>query len=443
MTELLGIRLPAAWSRSSLRHVTSFLNRGVPPVYVDNGSVRVIGQAANQDTGIDWSRTRFHDFKGDFERLKGHLKPCDVIINSTGTGTLGRVGFYTGSPDNMPCIADSHLTVARFIPNKVHPKFGYYWIRSQLFHDYIYSALAVGATNQIELNRERLAKAPIPLPPLEEQRRIADFLDAETAHIDNLTQTLNRLITTLGERRSAGVIAAVTGARHSDRRRSQLPWVDTLPAHWKEVRLGLVARMGSGHTPSRSRPEWWVDCTIPWITTGEVSQIRDDRREVIYDTREKISQLGLANSSATLHPAGTVVLCRTASAGYSAVMGTDMATSQDFVTWTCGPRLDPFYLLWCLRAMRQDLLGRLAMGSTHKTIYVPDLQMLRIPLPDIDEQREIVTQIRKQNELVDQLSDKVKRQLDLLAERRQALITAAVTGQIDVSTASGRGVDIE
>ena len=201
--------------------------------------------------------------------------------------------------------------------------------------------------------------------------------------------------------------------------------------------------MGSGHTPSRSRPEWWVDCTIPWITTGEVSQIRDDRREVIYDTREKISQLGLANSSATLHPAGTVVLCRTASAGYSAVMGTDMATSQDFVTWTCGPRLDPFYLLWCLRAMRQDLLGRLAMGSTHKTIYVPDLQMLRIPLPDIDEQREIVTQIRKQNELVDQLSDKVKRQLDLLAERRQALITAAVTGQIDVSTASGRGVDIE
>lgn len=83
------------------------------------------------------------------------------------------------------------------------------------------------------------------------------------------------------------------------------------------------------------------------------------------------------------------------------------------------------------------------MGSTHKTIYVPDLQMLRIPLPDIDEQREIVTQIRKQNELVDQLSDKVKRQLDLLAERRQALITAAVTGQIDVSTASGRGVDIE
>ena len=84
----------------------------------------------------------------------------------------------------------------------------------------------------------------------------------------------------------------------------------------------------------------------------------------------------MANSSAELHPKGSVVLCRTASAGYSAVMGKDMATSQDFVAWRCGPQLDPFYLLWCLRAMRSDLLGRLAMGSTHKTIYVPDLQAL-------------------------------------------------------------------
>ena len=73
------------------------------------------------------------------------------------------------------------------------------------------------------------------------------------------------------------------------------------------------------------------------------------------ETRECISEIGLENSAAEIHPKGTVVLCRTAaSAGYSAVMGKDMATSQDFVTWTCGPELDPFYLLWCLRVMRSD-----------------------------------------------------------------------------------------
>lgn len=280
----------------------------------------------------------------------------------------------------------------------------------------------------------------LPVPPLEEQRRIADFLDAEIARIDRLTIVLRRTLDALSERRAAGVMAHVSGTLHENQKPVNLGWLTSIPSRWQNVRLGLVARMGSGHTPSRSRPEWWVDRSIPWITTGEVNQVRDDRQEEIDQTREMISRAGLANSAAELHPAGTVVLCRTASAGYSAVMGRDMATSQDFVTWTCGPHLDPYYLLWCLRAMRQDLLGRLAMGSTHQTIYVPDLQMLRIPLPPMTEQRETVTRIRAENERIDRLSDKLSRQLELLTERRQALITAAVTGEFDVSSASGRGV---
>jgi type I restriction enzyme S subunit len=277
-------------------------------------------------------------------------------------------------------------------------------------------------------------------PSKDAQRRIADFLDAETLHLDALRSAQTRTRNLVLERREALVIAEVTGAQARQFRASDVRWMEKIPAHWQSARVGLLARMGSGHTPSRSHPEWWTDCHIPWITTGEVSQVRDDRREVITETREKISHLGLANSAAELHPAGTVVLCRTASAGYSAVMGTDMATSQDFVTWTCGPRLDPFYLLWCLRAMRQDLLGRLAMGSTHKTIYVPDLQMLKIPLPDVPEQQQIVAVIRRRNAEADRLVDAIDRQLALLAERRQALITAAVTGQIDVTTA--RGVEV-
>lgn len=297
-----------------------------------------------------------------------------------------------------------------------------------------------GVAGQQRVPDSFLRDLPIELPSLEEQRRIADFLDAETARIDGLVNAEQRVLDRLAERRTAGVVAAVSGGEHTGRRESTLAWLESIPEWWQEVRVGLLARMGSGHTPSRSHPEWWVDCTIPWITTGEVKQVRNDRLEVLYETREKISELGLANSAAELHPKGTVFLCRTASAGYSGVMGSDMATSQDIVTWTCGPRLHPYYLLWCLRAMRPDLLGRLAMGSTHKTIYVPDLQMLRIPLPPLEEQREIVESIRQQNSRIDSLTDKVRRQIELLMERRQALITAAVTGQFDVSTASGRNV---
>ena len=435
MRAVLGVSLPNQWQWCELKHVTSVIRRGTAPNYVDQSAVRVIGQAANHPKGIDWSRTNFHQFSGDPKSLKGYLQQHDILINSTGTGTLGRIGYFIGSPDGGPCIADSHITIVRVKSSVCHPRFLYYCMESAPFQHLLSSSLTVGATNQIELSTKDLKAVSVPLPPVEEQRRIADFLDAETERSRRLISVQKGLIHVLLERRQATIYKLIIGDSHIERRPSTLPWVNSLPVDWKEVKINLVAKMGSGHTPSRSRPEWWVDCDIPWITTGEVSQIRDDRKEIITETRERISRLGLANSAAELHPAGTVVLCRTASVGYSAVMGTDMATSQDFVTWTCAPQLDPFYLLWCLRAMRPYLLGSLAMGSTHKTIYVPDLQSLRIPLPPISEQHEIVKEIRRSNDEIDRIIDMVNRQLDLLAERRQALITAAVTGQIDVTTA--------
>jgi len=295
----------------------------------------------------------------------------------------------------------------------------------------------LGTVRTPRINADDLGDIEIALPPLGEQRRIADFLDAETRRIDRLLALRDHHLALVQEQRMARVVGMVTGAGFQERRPSGLIWHPDLPANWSSAKLTLVARLGSGHTPSRSRPEWWNDCYIPWITTGEVQQVRDDRREVLTETREYISDLGLANSAAELHPSGTVVLCRTASAGYSAVMGRDMATSQDFATWTCGRLLDPYFLLWCLRAMRPDLLGRLAMGSTHKTIYMPDVQSIRIPLPSVVQQREIVAEIRQSNAQLDALTDAVEAQRTLLRERRAAVITAAVTGELDVSTARG------
>ena len=159
--------------------------------------------------------------------------------------------------------------------------------------------------------------------------------------------------------------------------------------------------------------------------------MRSDQIEEILETREMISELGLANSSATVRPIGTVVLCRTASAGYSAIMGRDMATSQDFATWTCGPLLRPRYLLLCLRAMRSDLLGRLAMGSTHKTIYMPDIESIRIPLPPVDEQDRIVEWTWEQLRAIDRAVEAIEKHIELLNERKRTLITAAVTRQLN------------
>lgn len=307
-------------------------------------------------------------------------------------------------------------------------KFVWWWLHSQRpILDSVSTGTTYGAVTAEDIGGLHFSEID-----LDEQQRIADFLDVETAQIDALLETQSSVKALLLERRAVKVFNLITGQDVADRKPSKLPWATMIPAEWQSVKLGHFARMGSGHTPSRSHPEWWEDCTIPWITTGEVSQVRDDRREVLNKTRECISEIGMANSAAELHPKGTVALCRTASAGYSAVMGEDMATSQDFVTWTCSSDLDPFYLLWCLRAMRSDLLGRLAMGSTHKTIYVPDLQALRIPLPPLGEQQQVLAQIRASNAAIDAAIDVIDRQTKLLTERRQALITAAVMGEITV-----------
>jgi type I restriction enzyme, S subunit len=362
------------------------------------------------------------------------LECGDVLMTEGGDlDKLGRGTVWRGQIHK--CLHQNHVFAVRPNQRKLDPEYLAFITRTAYARSY-FASTGTKTTNLASTSSGKIRDFRVPLPDLSTQSRIADYLLGEIARINKLILNRQQARVALLERRNAKVLHAVTGGDLVNRQQSTLAWAATIPAAWQSAKLSHFARVGSGHTPSRSRPEWWQVCTIPWITTGEVSQVRDDRREVLTETRERISEVGLANSAAEIHPKGTVVLCRTASAGYSAVMGEDMATSQDFVTWTCGPKLDPFYLLWCLRAMRSDLLGRLAMGSTHKTIYVPDLQMLRIPLPPLVEQRAIVESIRASNAAIDTAVDAINRQLSLLAERRDALITAAVTGQIDV-TAKG------
>ncbi len=361
------------------------------------------------------------------------LRAGDVLItkDSETADDIAVPAFVAAEADDLIC--GYHLAVLRPSPGMVHPKYLYWSMVGDRAREQ-FTVSATGVT-RFGLRSDEIGRVGVVLRDMSEQRAIADFLDAETARIDALITRKRQLITRLLENRAAvthaGVSGELTGVDHG-RVETRLPWLMSHPANWRTAKLTMVASLGSGHTPSREHPEWWVDCSIPWVTTGEVAQIRDDRTERIGETRERISELGVANSSATLHPVGTVVLSRTASAGYSAIMDSDMATSQDFVTWTCGPLLEPRFLLLCLRAMRADLLNRLAQGSTHKTIYMPDIESIQIPLPRLEEQRVLVEETWRRLRKIDEATDRLGRQITLLQEHRQALITAAVTGELEI-----------
>ncbi|MFH9964927.1 restriction endonuclease subunit S [Streptomyces mirabilis] len=415
-----------AWKKRPLWSLTTVRREVIDPSILGDHVVHYSIPAIDQHGTGQIEETE------SIQSAKFQLRGGEVLISKLNP-RKSRV-VHVASHD-LPVVSSTEFVALQVNPG-IDSKFLAYMLQAESTRQTLDAQVQSVTRSHQRVSPEDVTHLNLELPPLDEQRRIADFLDVETARIDRMKATQEAARRALLERRAAAVFSAVTGSAIKERIPSTLAWVGTLPSSWKGVKLGHVARMGSGHTPSRNKPEWWTDCTIPWITTGEVSQMRADRLEVLTETREKISETGLLNSSAEIHPSGTVVLCRTAaSAGYSAVMGRDMATSQDLATWTCGPKLDPFFLLWCLRAMRTDLLDRLAMGSTHKTIYMPDLQGLRIPLPEIREQQSIVELIRSSNLAVDSAADAIDRQLDLLAERRQAFITSAVTGQFDVTTA--------
>lgn len=156
------------------------------------------------------------------------------------------------------------------------------------------------------------------------------------------------------------------------------------PEGWAWHSLSDLARLESGHTPSRRKPEYWGG-DVSWIGIKDAT---GNHGRVLHETIQHTNELGIANSAARILPANTVCLSRTASVGYVVVMGRPMATSQDFANWVCGPDLDYNFLKYAL-LVENEALHRFSYGSTHRTIYYPELKAFHICAPNLAEQREI------------------------------------------------------
>lgn len=221
----------------------------------------------------------------------------------------------------------------------------------------------------------------------------------------------------------------MTDDADSQRATANQRWIGVVPSHWQVVQLKLVARLESGHTPSRQVPEYWENCTIPWFSLADVWQLREEGRKYVYETAERVSELGIANSSARILPAGTVMLSRTASVGFTGIMGREMATTQDFANWVCSPRLKPDYLWNCLQAMRTEF-ERLRFGSTHQTIYMPDVAQFKVPLPPLSEQERIANFLDEQTARIDAL----------IAEKERLLVAVKEFAHAEISRLLSTGV---
>lgn len=305
------------------------------------------------------------------------------------------------------------------------PNFVRHLVASDRFNERVGTSLQGSVRNSLSF--DALAAFPFAEPPAPEQRAIAAVLDAADevvaaseaeigASLRHKRQVMRTLLThgTAGE----GADLVPLEARWVAGRVAE--GIEAIPRGWSLVRLTSVARLESGHTPSRKHPEYW-DGDVPWVSLNDTGRLNG---MTIDETEETVAELGLKNSSARLLPKDTVLFSRTATVGKITRLGRPMATSQDFANWVCGDDLSPGYLAQLFRACGREW-QRLQSGSTHQTIYMPDFKRLQILLPPLPEQHRIA-------EIGEAFDARVEAERAVLArarERKTALASELLSGR--------------
>ena len=190
---------------------------------------------------------------------------------------------------------------------------------------------------------------------------------------------------------------------------------------WDWRLLDSVSKRGSGHTPSKSKPSYY-EGNIPWVSLADSDKLDQG---IISETKYTVSQIGINNSSAVIHPAGTVLLSRDAGIGKSAVMSEDMAVSQHFITWTCNDDLNNWFLYYYLQTQKREF-ERIAVGSTIKTIGLPYFKKLEVPVPSRIEQDKIADFLGT----VDVWLDNLRKQKTSLETYKRGMMQKIFTQQV-------------
>lgn len=197
---------PETWKTIKIKYLVDKLERGTAPKYTELYETQVVNQATFSKGFFDKSNMRYSTIPASQSR--GLLQYQDVLVASTGGGVLGKVHYFT---EHEEFVADSHVTIVRFIAQKLIPKFGYYYLST--LYDVFNNVMAQGSTNQIELKRDTFANSFIPFPRIEEQRVIVDYLDQKVTQIQKLINSKQQQINQLTEYKNSLIFEYVTGKK--------------------------------------------------------------------------------------------------------------------------------------------------------------------------------------------------------------------------------------
>jgi type I restriction enzyme S subunit len=340
------------------------------------------------------------------------------------------IGSYGLSPLDGVCSPVYIVMTPRL--ERVESRFALRIFENKAFQKYAQSFGNGILDHRAAINWDILKVIGVGIPPRSEQVAILKFLDRETGKIDALIAEQEKLLTLLAEKRKATISHAVTRGLNPNApmKDSGVPWLGKVPAHWRVAPLKYLVSLRSGGTPSKERLEYW-DGQVPWASA------RDLKSETLTDTTEHLTDLAVESGAATLLPAGVVLVVVRGMILARMFPVTEtrapMAINQDLKAVLPKPGLAASFLAWLLRGTADQSLQRLdEAGHGTKALRMDAWTSMRLPIPPAAEQEEIVQFIAKRNAEFDSLADSARQAVDLLKERRSALIAAAVTGKIDV-----------
>lgn len=307
------------------------------------------------------------------------------------------------------------------------PRFAGHLLKSDMFQDTFYLA-GVGIVDDLwTTNFNRMSSIRVPLPPLRIQRAIADYLDRETAEIDAMTADLDELETLLIERRRGTVETILLGGGTTT--------LQSLPEDWSRTTLGTVFSFHNGDRGvNYPRPEDISDEGIPFINAGDLINGTVDLEGCKRVSPEKYAQMGGAKLQR-----GDILFCLRGSLGKWGLMESDGGSLASSLCALRNERPDLVDVRYIAHAMSTRVISLQIWfnesGSAQPNLGAEQVARFRVPLPPFEEQHRIVDEIDRETAEIDAMLSDITELRDLLAERRAAVIAAAVTGQIDIPAA--------
>lgn len=354
------------------------------------------------------------------------VRPGDIVLRLTDLQNDKR-SLRSALVTQTGIITSAYLALK---PERIDPKYLGYLLRAYDVSKVFYS---MGGGLRQSMKYGDIKRMPLVIPTKAEQLVIAAFLDRETAKIDTLIAEQQRLIELLQEKRQAVISHAVTKGLNPDApmKDSGVEWLGEVPEHWQVKPIRHTHAKRSGGTPSKSEERYWLDGTIPWASS------KDLKKEAIQDTIDHITEAAVSESGVELQPVDTVFICvRGMILAHTFPVTTPrvpMAINQDLKALIPCPGISANYLAILLRGAAKEILARVdeaAHGT--KVLRMSDFNSMPVAVPPPEEQEQISRFADKEFDNIASLVERSSKSIDLLQERRSALISAAVTGQIDV-----------